>query len=176
MRNLSRISLAVAASAALVGAIALPATAAPTAADTAVTVVISGGDLTMSAPTTAGLGTVAPGILASVPLAAVNVTDTRAGVLGWQAQVTMGNLVGGTNPAHVILASAATYTPGVAVVIGDALVGNSEATGLAAATTVQEATNVVGNNDATWDATLSIQVPTNALADSYSATLTHSVL
>lgn len=176
MRTISRVSLVVAVSAAIAGSVALPATAAPTAADTAVTVVVPSGDLTMSAPTTAGLGTVAPGSPASVTLTAVSVTDTRAGTLGWQAQVTMGDLVGGTNPAHIILASAATYTPGVAAVNGTALVGETTATGLSTPTTVQEATGVSGNNDATWDASLSIQVPTDALADSYSATLTHSTL
>ncbi len=174
MRTISRVSLIAAVSATLVGSIALPATAAPTS-DTSVTVEVPTGSLSISAPATAALGTVTPGGFSTVTLTGVQVSDTRAGVADWSAQVTMTNLVGAT-PTNIIPASAATYTPAAAVVTGTATVSATAASGLSAASTVQAATAVSGNNTATWDAVLRIDAPASALADTYTATLTHSFL
>lgn len=175
MRNLSRVSLAVAVSAALIGSIALPATAAPTA-DTTVTVLVEPGVLSVSAPGTANLGTVTPGGTTSVPLTAVQVTDNRAGVTGWQAQVILTGFVGTAVPTRTIPASAATYTPAAPTVTGTATVTPATQADLSTAKTVQTATAVSGNNTATWDASLSILAPAGTLADTYTATLTHSFL
>jgi hypothetical protein len=41
---------------------------------------------------------------------------------------------------------------------------------------VQVATGVTGNNTAIWDATLTVTAPDAALAATYTATLTHSLL
>lgn len=169
MRHFSRVSLVLAVSAALVGSVTLPATAA----DTGVTVTVPTGGLAISAPGTAALGSIAPGANANVALTGVTVTDTRAGVGGWQAQVTMSALVSGAN---TIPASGATYTPAAATVNGNATVTPATVADLTTAKTVQTATAVSGNNDATWDATLNIAVPAGALAGDYTGTLTHSTL
>lgn len=174
MRTISRISLVVAVSASLVGSIALPATAAPTS-DTGVTVEVPAGALSISAPGTANLGTVTPGGNTSVALTGVQVTDNRAGVTGWSATVTLTDLVGG-NTATVIPAAAATYTPAAATVTGTATVAETLASDLSTAKAIQEATAVSGNNTATWNANLSVLAPAGALADTYTATLTHSTL
>lgn len=170
MRNLSRISLVVAVSAALVGSVALPATAA----DTGITVTVQGGGLAINAPGAAALGSIAPGANANVTLTGVAVTDTRAGTLGWQAQVIMTAL---TVSGQTIPASAATYTAAAATVNGTATVTPAAPVAdLTTAKTVQTATAVSGNNDATWNATLNIAVPAGALAGDYTATLTHSTI
>ena len=174
MRTISRISLVAAASAALVGSIALPASAAPTA-DTTATVEVPVGSLSISAPAGADLATITPGGTASATLTGIQVSDTRAGEAGWAASVTLSDFVGDT-PTNVIPATAATYTPGAAVVAGTSTVEATAQSGLATAKTVQAATGVVGNNTATWSADLGVTAPANALADNYTATLTHSVL
>lgn len=171
MRSITRVSLVIAASAALVGSLALPASAA----DTTATVEVSAGALTISAPGTADLGAVAPGSLITAPLGNVAVSDLRAGEENWNAQVSMTDFVG-TLTATIIPAASATYTPGTAVETGTSTVAPTAQTGLATAKTVQTATVVHGNNTAAWDADLSFTAPANALADTYTATLTHSVL
>ncbi|WP_454700027.1 hypothetical protein [Arthrobacter humicola] len=171
MRSITRVSLVIAASAALVGSLALPATAA----DTVATVEVTAGALTISAPANANLGTVAPASLISAALGSVTVSDLRAGEEDWNAQVSMTDFVG-TNTLTTIPAASATYTPGTAVETGTSAVAPSAQTGLATAKTVQAATGVSGNNTAAWDADLSFTAPANALADTYTATLTHSLL
>lgn len=171
MRSFSRVSLVVAASAALVGSMALPASAA----DTTATVQVPVGSLSVSAPAGADLTTITPGGGASATLTGVQVTDTRAGEAGWSAQVVLSNFVGAT-PTNVIPATAAVYTPSVAVTSGTVTVEGAVQSDLSTAKTVQTATAVTGNNAATWDANLSVTAPADALADVYTATLTHSVL
>lgn len=169
MRNLSRVSLVVAVSAALAGSVALPATAA----DTGVTVTVPNGGISITAPVAAAFGSMVPGTNANVALSAVTVTDSRAGTAGWGAQIAMTALVSGVN---TIPASVATYTPAAAAVTGTATVTQATVTGLGTAASVQTATGVSGNNQAIWDATLNIAVPAGALAGAYTATLTHSML
>lgn len=174
MRTISRISLVAAASAALVGSIALPASAAETA-DTTATVEVPIGSLSISAPVGADLTTITPGGSASATLTGIQVSDTRAGEAGWAAAVTLSDFVGET-PTNVIPATAATYMPAAAVETGTSTVSASAASNLATAKTVQTATGVVGNNTAIWSASLGVTAPSDALADNYTATLTHSVL
>ncbi|WP_373461921.1 hypothetical protein [Arthrobacter sp. V4I6] len=110
-------------------------------------------------------------------MAGIQVTDTRAGTAGWVAQVASTAFIGGIANNN-IAASAASYTPAAATPTGVAVVTPAPAPVALSATpqTVQTATVVVGNNGATWGAGLSLAVPGNALADTYTATLTHSVL
>lgn len=176
MLTAARMSSVVAVSAALICSVALPATAADSATTTA-TVTVNGGGLAISAPGAAGLGSVAPGSTATVNLAGVEVSDTRAGTAGWVAQVASTDFVGSIVD-NKIPASAASYTPALATPTGVAVVTPSALPVALSATpqTVQTATLVVGNNGATWSAGLSLAVPGSALADTYKATLTHSVL
>jgi len=172
MRSITRVSLVIAASAALAGSLALPASAA----DTTATVEVPVGSLGISAPVGADLGLITPGLSASAALPGVEVIDTRAGTADWAAQVTLTNFVG-TTVTNIIPASAATYTPAAAVETGTSTVAATTRVGLSTTPqSVQTATGVVGNNTATWDANLSVTAPADALADTYTATLTHSVL
>ncbi|KQR75542.1 hypothetical protein ASF98_06940 [Arthrobacter sp. Leaf337] len=171
MRSFSRVSLVAVASAALIGSLALPASAA----DTTATVEVPVGSLSISAPVGADLATITPGSSASATLTGVEVIDTRAGEAGWAAQVVLSDFVGAT-PSNVIPATAAVYTPAVAVPTGTVTVDGTTQSDLSTPKTVQAATAVTGNNTATWDANLSVTAPADALADVYTATLTHSVL
>ena len=162
MRSISRISLVMAASAALVGSIALPASAAEDRTET--TVNVTAGGLSISAPETAALLDVAPGAKSTATLPDVKVTDLRAGILGWVAAVSLGDFVG-TDPTNTFTADAATYTPGAADVNGTATVAETPAADLTSLKAVQTATAVKGNNTATWTAELSVNAPTDALAD-----------
>ncbi|WP_458111732.1 hypothetical protein M1D88_15885 [Arthrobacter sp. R1-13] len=171
MRSISRISLVAAASAALIGFMALPASAA----DTTATVEVPAGSIGISAPANTALSALTPGGTASASLSGVAVTDNRAGQANWSAQVSLSNFVGAT-PTNIIPATAASYAPAAADETGTSTVAPTTQTDLSTAKTVQAATGVSGNNTATWGATLSVTAPSNALADTYTATLTHSLL
>ncbi|WP_427174697.1 hypothetical protein [Arthrobacter sp. 92] len=171
MRSISRVSLAAAASAALIASLALPASAA----DTTATVQVAAGSLGISAPASTALTALTPGGSASANLTGVNVTDSRAGTADWTANVSLTNFTG-TTPTNIIPATAATYTPATAGKTGTVTVVPTTQADLSTAKTVQSATAVVGNNTATWDAVLSVTAPSDALADTYTAVLTHSVL
>lgn len=174
MRSLSRVSLAVAASAVLVGSLAFPATAADNTTTTT-TVVIDAGSIAVSAPGAASLSALTPADTASANINGVQVTDNRAGVEGWAVSVVLGDFTGKlTN--DVIPAANASYTPSPASVTGDALVAETTSANLSVPTTVQSATAVNGNNNATWNAVVKVSAPSDALADTYTATLTHSLL
>ncbi|OIH82774.1 hypothetical protein BLJ79_17615 [Arthrobacter sp. UCD-GKA] len=79
--------------------------------------------------------------------------------------------------------ASALYTPELAALTGTSTVAEAAAgvsvlgaTDVGTAVAVQTATGVTGNNTAIWGAVLAIEVPAQALADTYTATLTHSVL
>lgn len=174
MLTATRVSSVLAVSAALVASVALPATAATDT--TEVTFTVAGGSLAISAPVSADFGTVTPGLPATVLLQDVTVSDTRAGTTGWVARVASTDFRGAI-PGNSIPASAALYTPALAVPSGVVAVAPGVPTALSSTEQpAQTATAVVGNNSATWAADLLLTVPGNALADTYRATLTHSVL
>lgn len=173
MRKLSRFSLAIAASATLVGSIALPASAAPVTDTTDTTVTVSAGVLGIAAPATATLPAVVPGKTTTVALDEVVVTDLRAGEAGWVTSVILTDLTGtgGTIPA-----SAASYTTDVANKSGTVTLAETSSSDLSVLAPVQTASAVTGNHTATWNADLNLAAPADALAGEYTATLTHSVL
>lgn len=176
MRRASCIAIVVSVLAVLVGLVAPPVSAA-TSSGTAATVTVTGGGLSITAPTNAVLSDAAPGQTATVNLSGVQVADTRAGTAGWAASVSSTDFTGTISGAASIPASATSYTPtGTATVTGTAVVTPTARSNLSTAKTVQTATAVVGNNTATWGATFSIAIPGGALADSYAGTLVHSVL
>jgi hypothetical protein len=179
MGSITRTALVLACSAVLAGGMALPASAAdvPDTAGTEATVSVTGGVLAMSAPEDAAFASVVPGGTASFNLSGINVTDTRAGVIGWSTTAALTNFVGQTDNAHIIAATNAAYNPALTASTGNATFTEATgAVGVSTATVVEAATDVTGNNTATWDAGLALAVPSNALADDYIATLTHSLL
>jgi hypothetical protein len=169
------------ATALLIGGAAVLTFAAPafaaTAANTPVTVTVTGGALGISAPTASVLlGTPSGSASAqtvTAPLGTVLVTDARAGIAGWVATVGSTDFTGPTP----ILAGAVAYTPGAPTVGGIATVTPGAVTALSNAVTTiaQTATAVSGVNTASWIPSIAVTIPAGALAGSYGATITHSV-
>ncbi|MFD5276345.1 hypothetical protein ACFWIX_02160 [Pseudarthrobacter sp. NPDC058362] len=176
MDRISHLFLGVATTTVLVAAMAVPSSAA-TSSDTATTVVVTGGGLSITAPATAALSDAAPSSTATANIAGVQVTDTRAGTIGWSATVRSTDFTPSVGGAGSIPATAAAYIPsGMASVTGLAVVTPSSQSDLSTPKTVQTATMVVGNNAASWTAAFQVAIPSTAVAGTYSGTLTHSVL
>lgn len=161
------------------GALASGAPAfAGTVADTPVTVEVSAGTLSISAPTASqDLGSVPASTGAqtvSAALGVVTVTDTRAATLGWVATAGATDFTG-PQSISVSTPGSVTYTPGNATVTGTANVVATNEDHLYPTVTVQTATGVSGANSAAWNPTIAVTIPGGAQAGTYSTTITHSV-
>ena len=172
----TRRTLTVSVAAALALGVALPAVANPTTA----TVEITGGFLSISAPTDAGsLGTTVNTVLGSTisgPLGQVQVNDARSAAAGssWVASVisTAFTPTAGT----AIAASAVGYTVHDIVKVGTATYTANDPADLTGVSPAVTATGITGDNSATWTPTINVAVPGGMAASVYSATITHSVL
>ncbi|MBT2597223.1 WxL domain-containing protein [Arthrobacter sp. ISL-72] len=139
------------------------------------TVVVSSGPLGFSsAPASVDLGVVYPGTVAAVTLQGITVTDNRAGTAGWSASVLLTDFTGDATGAR-LSAAEATYTPTATTTTGTVSLTASPAMDPTTPKIIQTATCVTGNNTATWDASLTLHVPNEAVADAYTATVTYSV-
>ena len=174
MRTLTRSAIVLSAAIALIGVSAVPAMAVDAPSD--VEVAVNAGILSITSDPIA-MPNVAPGAPSTSTAFSVTVGDLRAqSALGWVTTVSMSTLTGET-AANTISPAFATYTATEAVTTGTATVAATPTvTDLTAATAVQTATAITGNNTAAWDSTLSVAVPPAALADTYTAILTQSVL
>jgi uncharacterized repeat protein (TIGR01451 family) len=143
---------------------------------TSVPVII--GVLSITAPGSADLGTAAPGGTASAQFGVVQVSDDRAGVAGWTATVSGTDFItGGGTPAETIPVHDVQYLiAGFTSTTGSATFTPTPATVLSgAARAVVTATNVNGDNSASWNPLIQVLVPGGAVAGNYSGTITHSV-
>lgn len=180
MRNITRTSIALLGAVALTGVTAISASAATDT--TNATVEVTAGALTIAVTeATLPFGAAAPGATPTGAFTGINVSDLTADTVGWDASVSITNFTSVANGTSIpaqnfsYTASAPTATSGSATRSTAA----GPITGVAAgvATEVQDATAVTGNNTATWNSSVSLLVPANALAATdYTATLTHSVL
>lgn len=156
------------------------------AADTTTTFTLAGGALSVSAPGSLLLGSVATGAAstAAVQLGVTTVSDARGALLGaWTSSVaSTAFTTGGATANETIASSNAGYwsgasttgTSGTAVrVPGQLLVANKVTLGTAA--TAFAATGVVGNNVTNWNPTVNVDIPAASVAGAYSGTITHSV-
>jgi hypothetical protein len=158
--------------------------AAPADAGQGVTFSLTAGSLTISDPADKALGSIATGTSTLTnTLGTVSVTDNRGALNGtWTASVVSTDFTtGGATADETIVkgqidywSGAATATSGTAVrVPGQLLSANKQA--LSASRTAFSATGVVGNNTASWIPTVVVNVPAQAVAGTYSGTITHSV-
>jgi hypothetical protein len=145
--------------------------------DTIVTFSVTTGALSLTAPTTADLGSGAPGTTISGAVGAITVTDDRAALnASWNATASSTAwTTGGGTGNETIPAGDATYTPGAITTTGTVSTAGSTITLSGTAQTVVAATDVVGNNTATWNPTVAVAVPAAAVGGTYTATLSHSV-
>ncbi|MFY1674789.1 hypothetical protein ACN27G_33445 [Plantactinospora sp. WMMB334] len=166
------------------GLIAAPAAAAPTG-DTDVTFEILAGTLDITVPATADLGTGSPDSAIEGQLGAVTVTDDRASDdASWTATVTSTDFTTGTGTAsETILASEIDYWSGAATATtgnGTFTPGQANAGAAAPLDTTTPLTAFThaggtGNNSASWNPTLVVNVPLDNVAGVYTGTVTHSV-
>jgi len=145
--------------------------------NTTVTFTVTVGELSMTAPTAANLGSGAPGTTISGALGAVTVTDARALLTAaWTATAASSVFVtGGGTGNETIPAGDVAYDPGAITTTGTITVTGTPITMSAAAKPVVAGTGGVGNNTATWNPTLSVAVPPAAVGGLYTGTITQSV-
>jgi hypothetical protein len=146
---------------------------------TTATFTVNAGALTITAPSTAVLGSGAPGTtIGPTALGTVTVTDSRALLVAtWTATVSSTTFVtGGASAAETIPASDATYTTGIVTPTGVIVATPIPTVTLSGtAQTVVAGTVGVGNNSATWHPTVAIAVPASAVTGLYTGTISHSV-
>ena len=168
---------------------ALPASAAP--GDTTVNFTLTGGLLTIAAPT--ATATLVGGSITDIvgqtvegSLGSTSVNDQRGGILGWKTTIkgtsfTNGETVipVGSAKAFVPVADAVTgLVSSTGVVVATALPYVTTATALPLTTSAQDfvsATAVIGVNTATFSPSLNVAVPANATAGTYTGTVTQTV-
>lgn len=165
------------------GVVAEPAEAATSGATTT-TFTVTGSALSITVPaSTVNLGSGAPGGTISAQLGAVQVTDARALlVAAWTASVTATAFTtGGGTTDETVANSSVSYWSGTATAnTGTAVFTPGQANAAAAQTmgssrTAFAVTAGVGNNSATWNPTLIVALPAQAVVGTYTGTVTHSV-
>ena len=154
-----------------------PPTPSGDPATTTMTFAVTSGALTLTVPTSAVLGSGAPGGQASGALGNVSVNDNRALLTAaWTVTASSTEFTTGTaTPDETIPVSDEVYDPGAIATTGRITATGSSVTLTTAAQTVVAGTARVGNNTATWDPTIEINIPAAAVNGTYTATLTQSV-
>lgn len=155
----------------------LLASALPASADnTATTFTLTGGSLTLAVQGTAALTNATSGTTAITgSLGAVTVTDARGGTANWNVSGASTAFTGAlTTPSS---STAVSYTGGVVTESGTITVADGAAKTLTTtAVSVVAPTALSGNNTASWTPNLAVTMPAGALADTYSGTVTTSIL
>jgi hypothetical protein len=174
---------------ALVGAtlllVALPVAAgAATTSTTPTTFTLTGGSISITAPsTTVNLGSVSVSAGSiTMKLGTITVNDGRGLLNGsWTSTVSSSQFtVGGETAAVTIDASSVSYwsgaaiaTTGVGTLLGSELTP-SAAVAINAAQTAFTGGSLIGNNSASWNPTL-ITIPAAPVVGTYTGTVTHTV-
>jgi hypothetical protein len=157
-------------------AVSAPAPGGPSA-DTTVTFAVTTGALTITAPDAADLGSGAPGTDIVHEIGTVLVTDDRAALSAhWNATASATDFktAGGTTP-ETIPATDVDYAPGTITTTGGITATPHDITLDHEPQLVVAGTAGVGNNTASWDPTLTVHVPAQAVVGTYTGTLTQSV-
>ncbi len=143
-----------------------------------VTVAVMAGELSISAPANAFLGTAFPGGAIDASLGTVQVTDDRGFGAGWTATVSATDFTtGGATTAETIPADDVSYSiTALTSTSGTANFTFTPATILnAGPQPIVSATSVGSNNSASWNPAISLTVPPDAVGGPYTATITESV-
>jgi hypothetical protein len=140
------------------------------------------GNLLMSAPDTANLGSASPGATVSGDLGPVTVTDRRGlPDATWTTTVIASDFATSGSPAHTISNTNVSYWSGTATSTtgtGTFTSGQPTQTDAQIINVVRTAytlTGGTGDNAATWNPTVSVHIPEAAVAGSYIGTVTFSV-
>ena len=169
--NLHKPLVLVAVAGVLVAASALPASAD----DTVTTFTLTGAGLTLSVVGTASLTGQASGVSANTitgTLGAVSVTDARGGTAGWVASAASTTFTG----TGLSVSNGVAYTNGTVTETGTNTVAAVSGLSITTVKPVATATEVSGNNTASWNPTLDVSMPAGALAGVYTGTVTTSLV
>ncbi len=150
---------------------ATPAMAA--AGDTTTTFALAGGGLSVAVQPNAALTNGSTGATSiSGQLGNVTVTDVRGTTAAWNVSATSTTFTTGSGPTS----SAVSYSTGVVTTTGvSAVVAKTTALSTTPAV-VATPTAIVGNNTASWNPTLTVTMPSNALTGDYTGTINTSVI
>ena len=156
---------------------ALAVSATPALAITPASFEITGGGLTISAPTGANvdLGSrLASNVGGTIsgPLGTVSVSDLRGGATTWTASVISSAFTPTAGPA--VAASAVSYDSGTITASGPVTPVGGAFANLTGVVAVVTGTST-GPSSATWNPLVSIAIPANLAPGTYTATVTHSV-
>ncbi|MDX6307682.1 MAG: hypothetical protein QOI06_728, partial [Nocardioidaceae bacterium] len=125
------------------------------------TVVLTGGALSIAVQPTAALTGAAGSATVSGPLGSVVVTDARAGTTAWTASATSSTFTG---PVGTV-SSSVVYNAGTFTLTGNVTMTTAVPVTLTTtAAAVASAATVRGVNTATWNPTLTVGFPTDAVA------------
>lgn len=180
-----RALIVVTAAAAAVALAAAPA-AAQTTGDTTTTFDVDAGTLDITVPATADLGNGDAGTTITGQLGAVTVDDSRgAADASWaaEAEATDFTTGAGTDPSEIVTPDLIDYWSGAATATtgngtftpGQADAGAAEPLSDVTPITAFTHTGGTGNNTASWNPTLDVNVPLANIAGTYTGTVTHSV-
>ncbi|MEW1912990.1 hypothetical protein AB0442_31945 [Kitasatospora sp. NPDC085895] len=147
-----------------------------------ISVIPTNGTLSISVPTTAGLGSAAPAGTVSAALGTVTITDQRGLITStWTATVTATNFTtGGATSAETITTTNVSYWSGAATnSTGTVTVtpGQADASAKQALNSARTAFSSTGNGNSstTWNPTVVITLPAPSVVGTYTGTITHSV-
>ena len=146
-------------------AVNAPAPGGPGDPDTTVTFAVTSGALTMTAPSAANLGSGAPGTTISGEIGATTVTDDRALLsASWVADASSTDFTtGAATPDETIPVTDATYAPGTITTTGGITATPHDVTLDGESQAVVTGTAGVGNNTASWNPTVAVAVPVQAV-------------
>ena len=156
----------------------LPASADTTGTTTAA-VTVTGGFLSITVPGAAGslgtrVNTFDQGNIAG-SLGQVRVEDARSAAAG-SGWVTSAISTAFAGPSGSLAAGLVDYNAGTITPEGTATYTANNPASLVGVAPVVTATEITGDNRATWNPTIDVDVPGGTVAGTYSATITHSVL
>jgi hypothetical protein len=162
--------------------VAAPALAQPSG-DTTVTFTVGTSNLSIEVPAAANIGNAFPGGTTSGQLGPVRVTDLRAALTAtWTASVVTTSFTTDiATPDETIPINAISYWSGPATATtgtGTFVPGQltaADAVVLNVPRTAFSKTSGAGNNTATWNPTLHVDVPPGVVGGLYTGTVTHSV-
>jgi len=141
------------------------------------TVSVLPGQLSITVPVSAFLGSTTPGGTVSAGLGPVQVTDNRGFGADWTVTVSATNFTTGTaTPAETISVRNASYDITGLQTTGPAVFRSQPVTVLnTTPQAVVSATSVAGNTSASWDPQIVVSVPGTAVGGQYTTVITHSV-
>ena len=146
------------------------------AASTTMTLNITGGGLSISAPASVDFGSATSGTTATVTMGSVTVTDLR-GVAGGGVWVTtaIATALTKSDLSSTIAPTAMSYAAGTFTHTGTVTLAKTDVTDLTSAVTVVSATAITGGNTGSWTPTMTVIVPIGTPNGAYSGSITQSV-